>query len=364
MTATSDDRFETVVIGGGQAGLITGYALKQHDIDYVILDGSERVGDAWRSRWESLRLFTQSFINGLPDMEFPGDRNAFVSKDQVADYLEHYATSMELPLRLNTRVERLWHDGDRFAIEAGDTTFRSRNVIVAMADYQKPAIPPFASKLDPGIIQMHASEYKNVAQLQNGPVLVVGLGNSGADIAIDIAKDHETIVSGTESGSVPFKIEGRFGRTIGTRLVRFAMVRVLNTSTPIGRRARPKLMEQGPPLVRVRPKELEEAGVTRVGRTTGVENGKPVVGEGQTLEVSNVIWCTGYRPGFDWIDIPVFDAQRLPIHQRGIVTDAPGLYFVGLFFLHSMWSETITGVQPDVQHIIRHLVEHRATQPA
>ncbi len=364
MSETSYDRFDTVVIGGGQTGLITGYALKQHDIDYVILDGSARVGDAWRSRWDSLRLFTQSFINGLPGMEFPGDANAFVSKDQVADFLEDYATSMKLPIRLNTRVERLWHDSDRFVIDTGDTTYSARNVIVAMADYQKPAIPPFASNLDPGIIQMHTSEYKNPAQLQDGPVLVVGLGNSGADIALDVARNHETIVSGTESGSVPFKLESWFGRTIGTRLVRFAMVRVLNTSTPIGRRARPKLMEQGPPLVRVRPKELEEAGVTRVGRTTGVENGKPVVGDGQTLDVSNVIWCTGYHPGFDWIDIPVFDDQRLPIHQRGIVTDTPGLYFVGLFFLHSMWSETITGVQPDVQHIIKHLVEQRATQPA
>ena len=364
MSNTSDNRFDTVVIGGGQAGLITGYALQQHDIDYVILDGSARVGDAWRSRWDSLSLFTQAFMNGLPGMEFPGDKNAFVSKDEVADFLEDYARLMDLPVRLNTRVKNLSQDGDRFVIDTGDTTFTARNVIVAMADYQKPAIPSFASNLDPGIIQMHTSEYKNPAQLKDGPVLVVGLGNSGADIALDVAQTHETIVSGTESGSVPFKLESPFGRTVGTRLVRFAMVRVLNTSTPIGRRARPKLMAQGPPLVRVRPKELEEAGVTRVGRTTGVENGKPVVGDGQALDVSNVIWCTGYRPGFDWIDIPVFDDQRMPIHQRGIVTDVPGLYFVGLFFLHAMWSETITGVQPDVQHIVKHLVEQRTTQPA
>ena len=364
MSGTSDDRFDTVVIGGGQAGLITGYALQQHDIDYVILDGSARVGDAWRSRWDSLRLFTQAFMNGLPGMEFPGDKNAFVSKDEVANFLEDYATTMDLPIRLNTRVKHLRQDGDRFVIDAGNTTFTARNVIIAMADYQKPAIPSFASSLDPGIIQMHASEYENPAQLKDGPVLVVGLGNSGADIALDVAQTHETIVSGTESGSVPFKLESPFGRTVGTRLVRFAMVRVLNTSTPIGRRARPKLMAQGPPLVRVRPKELDEAGVTRVGRTTGVENGKPVVGDGQVLDVSSVIWCTGYHPGFDWIDIPVFDDQRQPIHQRGIVTDVPGLYFVGLFFLHAMWSETITGVQPDVQHIVKHLVEQRATQPA
>jgi putative flavoprotein involved in K+ transport len=363
MSDTTRDRFNTVVIGGGQAGLITGYALNQHGVDFVIIDASARIGDAWRNRWDSLRLFTQASMNGLPGMDFPGDSNAFVSKDEVADFLEKYAESMDLPIRLNTRVDRLSHDGTLFVIETGDTTITAENVIVAMADYQKPAVPEFASELDPSVTQMHSAQYKSPDQLQDGPVLVVGLGNSGADIALDVSQTHETIVSGSESGSVPFKLEGRFGRTIGTRLVRFAMVRVLNTSTPIGRRARPKLMEQGPPLVRVRPKELTAAGITRVGRTTGIDNGKPVVGDETTLDVSNVIWCTGYRNGFDWIDIPVFDDQHQPIHSRGI-TDVPGLYFVGLFFLHAMWSETITGVQPDVQHIINHLTEQRTKQPA
>ncbi|MEN8235737.1 MAG: NAD(P)/FAD-dependent oxidoreductase [Actinomycetota bacterium] len=364
MSGTSGNQFDTVVIGGGQAGLITGYALQQHGVDSVILDAGARVGDAWRNRWDSLRLFTQAFMNGLPGMAFPGDENAFVSKDQVADFLEEYATAMKLRIRLNTRVERLSRDGDRFVIDAGGTTFTARNVIVAMADYQKPATPSFAQDLDPSIVQMHSSGYKSPGQLQDGSVLVVGLGNSGADIALEVAQTHETIVSGTESGSVPFKLEGWFGRTIGTRLVRFAMVRVLNTSTPIGRRARPNLMEKGPPLVRVRPKELAAAGVTRVDRTTGVEGGRPVVRDAQALDVSNVIWCTGYRPGFDWIDLPVFDDRHQPIHRRGIVADVPGLYFVGLFFLHAMWSETITGVQPDVQHVVNHLIERRARQPA
>lgn len=364
MSDTSGNRFDTVVIGGGQAGLITGHALKQQGTDFVILDASPRIGDAWRNRWDSLRLFTQAFMNGLPGMAFPGNGNDFVSKDDVADFLETYAKEMELPVRLNTRVERLERNGDLFAIETGDDTLTAENVIVAMADYQKSAIPSFARDLDPAITQLHSSEYKNLDQLRDGPVLVVGLGNSGADIALDVAQNHETTVSGTESGSVPFQLEGWFGRTIGSRLVRFAMVRVLNTSTPIGRRARPKLMEKGPPLVRVRPKELEAAGVSRVGRTTGIDNGKPVIDDGRTLDVSNVVWCTGYRNGFDWIDLPVFDVNHQPVHERGVVTDIPGLYFVGLFFLHSMWSETITGVQPDVQHVINHLSEHRLQQPA
>lgn len=364
MSDMSGNRHDTVVIGGGQAGLITGYALKQHGNDFVILDAGSRIGDSWRNRWDSLRLFTQAFMNGLPGMAFPGDGNAFVSKDDVADFLETYATEMALPIRLNTRVERLGHDGEHFVIDTGDDTLIANNVIVAMADYQKPAVPAFAQDLDPSITQLHSSQYKSPDQLQDGPVLVVGLGNSGADIALDVAQKHETTVSGTESGSVPFRLEGWFGRFIGSRLVRFAMVRVLNTSTPIGRRARPNLMKKGPPLVRVRPKELKEAGVSRVGRTIGIDDGKPRTEDGDTFDVTNVIWCTGYRHGFDWIDLPVFDDDHQPAHQRGIVAEVPGLYFVGLFFLHAMWSETITGVQPDVQHIVNHLNEHRFKQPA
>lgn len=351
---------DTIVIGGGQTGLIVGHALREHGVDFTILDASDRVGDAWRHRWDSLRLFTQAFMNGLPGMEFPGSKNAFVGKDDVAAFLEDYAREMELPVQSGVRVSRLSRNGDSFSLETTNGPMTARNVVVAMADYQKPNVPPFAPELDSAIRQMHSTEYRNPAQLTEGPVLVVGLGNSGADIALDVAAGHDTIVAGKESGAVPFKLEGWFGRHLGTRLVRFAMVRVLNTSTPIGRRARPKLMVQGPPLVRVRPKELERAGVRRVGRIAGVEGGRPITAEGEALDVANVIWCTGYRHGFDWIDLPVLDDSGAPRTTRGVVEEVPGLYFVGLFFLHSMWSETITGVQPDVDYIVRHMMQHRA----
>ena len=214
--------------------------------------------------------------------------------------------------------------------------------------------------VDANIVQLHTTQYKNPTQLSDGAVLVVGLGNSGADIANDVAATHSTIVSGTPSGAIPFKLESWFGRHIGTRLVRFAMVKVLNTSTPIGRKVRPKMLSKSAPLVRIRPQELKHAGVQRVDRITHVDNGKPVTADGRTLdEVSNVIWCTGYEPGFDWIDIPIFNDKGIPNHQRGIVADVPGLYFVGLFFLHAFWSETITGVQTDVRHVVNHLARNR-----
>ena len=300
-------------------------------------------------------------MNGLPDMEFPGSWSAFVDKDEVADFLETYAQEMDLPVRSGVRVERLSRGDDEYLIETTDGSFTATSVIVAMADYQKPKWPDFAAELDPGVVQMHSTEYKNPSQLADGRVLVVGLGNSGADIAFDVAQSHPTIVAGhVKAGAVPFKLEGWFGHHFGTMLVRFAMVKVLNTSTPIGRRVRPKILAGGPPLVRVRPKELTGAGVRQVGRIGGVENGKPVTEDGEVLDVPNVIWCTGFHTGFDWIDLPVFDDAGGPVHTRGIVESQPGLYFLGLYFLHAVWSETITGVQPDARYIVDHLVAGQA----
>ena len=239
-TQPRSEHVDTLVIGGGQTGLIIGHGLSQHGIDFVILDASDRIGAAWRNRWDSLRLFTQARMNGLPGMAFPASGGEFVGKDEVADFLETYAETMRLPVRSGVRVKALGSDGDEFVVETTEGTLSARNVVVAMADYQKPKTPAFASNLDPGIVQMHSSDYRDVTQLQNGNVLVVGLGNSGADIAYEVAKTHPTIVSGTEKGAIPFALESGFGRTIGTRLVRFAMVKILNTSTPMGRRVRPK----------------------------------------------------------------------------------------------------------------------------
>lgn len=350
----------TIVIGGGQAGLVTGYQLKQRGLDFVILDASERIGDAWRKRWDSLRLFTPARMNGLPGMSFPGKGTDFVGKDDVADFLEDYAHTMELPVRSGVRVARLERNGDGFRIttDAGET-MTADNVVVAMAGYQKAKVPGFASDLDPTIRQMHSTEYHNPSSLQDGPVLIVGLGNTGADLALEASANHRTIVAGSASGAIPFKLEGWFGRHFGARLVGFMAIKVLNTSTPIGRKARPRMLGKAAPLVRVRPKELSAAGVERVGRIDRIENGKPVTTDGEVLDVANVIWCTGYSPGFDWIDIGVLDDAGKPIQERGIVADVPGLYFVGLFFLHALWSETIPGMQPDVAHVVDHLAALR-----
>lgn len=355
--------FDTIVIGGGQAGLVTGYELKSRGVDFVILDAGKRVGDAWRKRWDSLRLFTPARMNGLPGLPFPGDANDFVGKDQVADYFEDYARVMELPVRLGVRVTQVVQSGDGFTVTtaAGDT-LAAHNVIVAMADYQKPKVPEVSAALDSSIYQVHSSQYKNPDELRDGQVLVVGFGNSGTDIALDVSHTHPTLIAGTPGPAIPFQLESWFGVHIGTRLVSLATLKLLTTSTPIGRRARPKMLQtKKPPLVRVRPQELRRAGVRHVGRIVDSQDGLPVADDGEILDVPNIIWCTGFRPGFgDWIDAPVFDEHGVPVHERGI-TSVDGLYFLGLFFLHAVWSETIPGVQPDARHVVEHLVGHRST---
>ena len=342
---------ETLVIGGGQAGLAVGYHLKKLGLPFLILDASQRVGDAWRNRWDSLRLFSPVRFNSLPGLRFPGRGDSFPTKDEAADYLESYAERFHLPVQMGTMVDRLSRRGRRFLVTAGSKRFEAANVVVAMANYQRPRLPAFAEDLDPHIRQLHSHVYRNVRQLEKGNVLIVGLGNSGADIAIEVARTHPTWLSGKETGWVPYRIESFFGRYIGVRVIRFIGHRILALNTPIGRKARPNLLHRTPPLIRVKPQDLTSAGIQRVGRVVGVRGGRPLLADGRALDVKNVIWCTGYEPGFSWIDLPVFDSMGDPIHFRGIADIEPGLYFLGLQFLYSMTSATLNGVGRDAEHI-------------
>jgi putative flavoprotein involved in K+ transport len=349
---TDTERFHTIVIGGGQAGLAAGYFLARRKMDFVILDAHARIGDAWRQRWDSLRLFTPARLDGLPGMPFPANGSAFPTKDQMADYLEAYARRWLLPVRTRTTVTRLARAGDRFVIETASKRFEADQVIVAMANYQRPKRPPFARELAAEIVQVHADEYQNPGQLREGGVLVVGVGNSGADIAIEVAKTHRTFIAGKEAGVIPWRIDTPFARTVMVRVLQFVGGRVLSVDTAIGRKARPKLLHRAAPLIRVKPTDLVAAGIERVARVAGVRDGRPVLADDRVLDVANVIWCTGFEPGFSWIDLPVFDEQGDPRHESGLVPSLPGLYFVGLQFLHSMTSATVTGVGRDAKRVV------------
>jgi putative flavoprotein involved in K+ transport len=349
------EHIDTLVIGGGQAGLSVGYYLAQRGIPFLIVDANERVGDSWRKRWDSLRLFTPARYDGLPGMRFPRRGDVFISKNEMADYLESYGKRFGLPVRTGTRVERLWKRGDRFVASTTTGTIEADNVIVAMANSQVPRVPAYAKDLDIFVNQLHSSEYKNPSQLRDGAVLVVGVGNSGADIGLEVARNHRTLLAGTERGAVPFRIETAIARFLLLRLVRFVGHHVLTVRTPIGRKLRPKLMVGGAPLVRVKPKDLVGAGIERVPRVVGVKDGLPLLDDGRTVSVANVIWCTGYDAGFSWIDLPICDGTGLPVHEEGVVQSQPGLYFVGLHFLYSMTSETVTGHQRDAKRIVGHV---------
>jgi len=248
----------------------------------------------------------------------------------VADYLEAYAARFDLPVQTGIRVDGLSRNGDRFVVSAGDLRFEADNVVVAMSTYQVSWVPPFASELDPDIVQLHPGEYRNPSQLQDGGVLLVGAGNTGAEIALEVASGHPTWLSGRDTGHVPFRIETVTARYIFLPLVfRFVGHHVLTVDTPIGRKVRPKILSRGAPLVRVKPKDIAAAGIGRVPRVEGVRDGLPVLEDGRGLDVANVVWCTGFRPDFSWIDLPASGEEEEPMHERGVVANEPGLYFVG-----------------------------------
>jgi len=361
MPEREPEHVETVVIGGGQAGLSVGHHLARQERPFLILDANQRVGDAWRKRWDSLRLFTPARYNALAGMAFPAPAHSFPTKDEVADYLAAYAARFQLPVRTGVRVDRLLREDGRFVVTAGDRSWEADNAVVAMSTFQVPRVPPFATGLSPEIVQLHSAGYRNPSQLQEGGVLVVGAGNSGAEIALEVASRHPTWLAGKESGHVPFRIEGAAARLVFQPLL-FRVVghRVLTVDTPIGRKLRPRLLSHAAPLVRVKPRDLAAAAIQRVPRVIGVRNGHPLLADQQILEVANVIWCTGFGPDFSWIDLPVFgENQNEPTHHRGVVANQPGLYFVGLYFLYAMSSGFLPGVDRDAEHIV-HTILARA----
>jgi putative flavoprotein involved in K+ transport len=352
-----DEHFGTIIVGGGQSGLAMGYELQRRGLPFVILDGAERTGDAWRTRWDSLRLFTPARFSALPGLRFTGQNKLAPTKDEMADYLATYAERFELPIRHGVRVDGLTREDGRFVVTAGADRYTADHVVVATGAFHTPWTPAFAADLDPRIVQLHSRDYRNPAQLRPGGVLLVGAGNSGSDIALDVATSHPTWLAGRHPGHVPFRIEGRITHHL-VHVVRFMGQHVLTRRNPIGRKLLPKLTQGGDPVVRIKPKDIAVAGVECVPRVAGVRDGQPVLDDERVLNVNNVIWCTGFRTSFSWIDLPVFAADGTPMHERGVVRAVPGLYFVGLAFQFAATSDTVTGVGRDAAYVARHMKRH------
>jgi putative flavoprotein involved in K+ transport len=231
-----------------------------------------------------------------------------------------------------------------------------------MASYQQPRLPTSANELGKDILHVHSRDYRNPAQLRDGSVLVVGAGNSGAEIALDLARaGRKVLVAGRDTGQVPFRIASFWGRWLfAPLLLRFVFHHLLTIRTPLGKKARPKILSGGGPLIRTRKSDLLAMGVERCARLAGVKDGLPLLVDGTRPEVNNVIWCTGFHPGFAWIDLPIFDEKGEPKHVGGLVETEPGLYFVGLHFLYAMSSTMIHGVGRDAARIVAALASRVA----
>jgi putative flavoprotein involved in K+ transport len=359
---------ETLVIGAGQAGLSTAYHLGRMGRDCLVIDARTRVGDGWRQHWDSLRLYTPARFDGLPGMPFPGDPWHYPSKDETADYLEAYAARFQIPLRLGTMVLRVSADGGRFLVETDAEDYLADNVVVATGTFGRaPSIPAFAADLDGSITQLHSSEYRRPEQLADGPVLVVGASHSGHDIAYEAALTRPTILVGADRGQFRVRLESPLAR-LGFPVLWFVWGTVLDRRTPMGRKALQHIRFHGGPALRVKREDLAARGVERIEeRVVGVEGGRPLLADGRALDVATVVWATGFRQAFSWLDLPAIGADGWPREERGVATDVPGLFFCGLSMQSSFRSMLVGGAGEDARYVadrVARRMEHASAAPA
>lgn len=361
------EQHEVVVIGAGQSGLAASYHLARRGIDHVVLDANERIGDNWRTRYDSLLLYSPAKYDALPGMALPLPSHAFPTGNQMADYLESYAERFDLPIRRGVEVDGLAaaaQGRSGYIVSAGDRRFDASQVVVATGPFRHPYVPDFATELDPGIRQLHSADYRQPSQLRDGPVLVVGVSHSGADLAFEAAAHgHRTLLSGRSHGQLPFSVDSRRAR-LAWPVMKFVASNLLTLRTPIGRKMAPEVRKGGGPLLRIRRGDLLDAGVEWFeARTVGVQNGKPVLADGRVLDVANVIWCTGFRPDYRWIQMPITGEDGWPMQDRGVAISAAGLYFLGTPFLSGFTSMLVLGAGRDAAYVVARIAE-RAEEAA
>ena len=350
---------DTAVIGAGAAGLTVGWHLSELGRGFELFDEHPRVGDSWRERYRSLRLFTPRRFASLPGLRIDVGRFDYPTGQQMGDYLERYARHFRLPVRASTRVVTLTREADgRFRLELSDgDEVLADHVIVTVGAHRIPVIPRFAREVDPSIRQLHSIDYQGPEQLADGPVLVVGAGNSGTDIALEAARaGHAVTLAGRHPGQVPVDIDRPLGNLASGLFIR--RLRRTTIDTERGRAAKASALDHGVMLVRNRLADLDRAGVVRIGRIGSVDSGRPLADDGAPIEATTIVWSTGSKPDLYWIRIDeAFGADSRPAEYRGVATGCPGLAFVGLPFQYSIASSTLMGMDRDARYVVHALFE-------
>ncbi|MFL6417214.1 MAG: flavin-containing monooxygenase [Bryobacteraceae bacterium] len=369
MHSAGPNHFETIVLGGGQSGLAAGYQLNRAGCSFLIVDANQRSGDAWRGRWDSLQLFSPAQYDSLPGLPLAMRKGTFPHKDLLADYLEHYAFHFNLPILRGVRVTRVGRQGKGFLIECGNRTLSCANVIVATGAYSRPRIPDSSALLNQSIQQIHSSGYRRPEDVVGERVLVVGFGTSGIEIAIELAAaGRHVLLSGRPTAQALSKFlpaifagKNQILRLIGAAYWNFVH-RVVTIDTALGRKAKSQISRRGQPLIRLNRADALAAGVEHVVRLAGVTEGQPSLEDGRVVDVSAVVWCTGFRPGYEFLELPdcPFDSKGLPIAPHGIVGQIPGLYFVGLPFQVGLTSTLVGGAGRDAALVVRHLARRQS----
>jgi putative flavoprotein involved in K+ transport len=349
----SFDSYDVAVVGAGQAGLALGYFLTHQGRNSVILEAADEPAASWRARWDSLKLFTSVRYNGLPGLDFRGEPRSYPGRDDVVAYLTDYARRFELPVALNSRVGSLWQGNGRYQLEADGRTDTAEQVVIATRPFQVPFVPAIADGLAPEVVQLHGTEYRNPNAVPEGAVLIVGGGNTGFQIAEELLRTHEVHLSiGSRQTPLPQRI---FGRDLFWYLEATGLIRK-STETRMGRRlaGRDTLIGSHPRSLRRRHGvHLHKRAVAAAGRTVRFA-------DGEALDVSTVIWATGFSYDHSCIKVPVFDEQGRVVHRRG-VTESPGLYFLGLTWQYTRGSALLGWVGEDTSYIAERIEAFRAT---
>jgi putative flavoprotein involved in K+ transport len=342
-TAPIDDDMDVVVVGGGQAGLAIGYFLARQGRNFVILEAAKEAAAAWRARWDSLTLFTPARYSGLPGLPFLGDPDSYPGRDDVVAYLTAYARHFALPVLLGSRVRAVRRTEGRYLVEVDGRSYRAGQVVIATGPFQVPFVPAITANLGQDVFQIHSTRYRAPGDLPDGPVLVVGGGNTGFQIAEELSAAREVHLSiGSRQTPLPQRIFGRdlfwylektgaMRKSIDTRMGR----RLQGRDTLIGSSPRTLRKRRG---VRLHPRAVEASG-----RTIRFN-------DGSELDVGAVIWATGFTHDHSWIEAPIFGDRHRVVHRRG-VTDSPGLYFLGLTWQYTRGSALIGWVGDDAAYI-------------